>query len=152
MGAYNSGRGVPQGASVYLVGHSLGGMVAQNLAASGDFTARWTVRRVVTLGSPRTVDLPTGIVRRFAAIGDPIPQLSPAAWDLGGFNLSNQIWVDNAVPPNEAGNPIAPHLHYPDSRDLGSYDALGERTNVQQVRNIFVLDPASQEYCPSQVL
>ncbi|MCC6718104.1 MAG: alpha/beta fold hydrolase [Acetobacteraceae bacterium] len=147
---YDGGRGVPAGAQLVLVGHSLGGMVAQNLAASAEFNRRWRPQVVVTLGSPRTVALPIGLARRFAAVHDIVTTLSPAAWGLGGFDRRNQVWVDNGVPASEALNPIAPHLHYPDSQDLYDYDALG----VPRGRggNVLTLDAAGQEYCPSQVL
>jgi hypothetical protein len=151
--AYRGGQGVPDYAHVYLVGHSLGGMVAQNLAASTDFNTRWNPRLVMTLGSPRTVDLPTSLVRRFAAVGDPIPTLSPAAWGLGGFNFRAQTWVDNGVPAGGQGDPIAPHMHYPDSQDLFRYDALGRyQDDVARYGTALKLDPVGQEYCPAQVL
>lgn len=43
---------VPSGAELALVGHSLGGITAMNLAADRDFCARYRVTRVVAIGSP----------------------------------------------------------------------------------------------------
>jgi len=149
--AYDGGRGVPGYAHLILVGHSLGGMVAQNLAADRDFATRWNPRAVITLGSPRTTNLGIGVVRRFAARGDPIPLLSPAGWGLGGFDARAQTWVDPAVPHSERFNPIAPHLHYPESSDLRGFDALGV-PRVGRQGNVVVLDAVGQAYCPAQVL
>ncbi|PJI93691.1 hypothetical protein [Luteimicrobium subarcticum] len=46
------GAGVPAGASVVIVGHSLGGIAAARLAANPRFRERYDVRGVVTAGSP----------------------------------------------------------------------------------------------------
>ncbi|MFD8980928.1 alpha/beta fold hydrolase [Streptomyces sp. NPDC059564] len=45
-------RLVPSGTEVALVGHSLGGLTAMNLASSRDFNALYTVTHVIAVGSP----------------------------------------------------------------------------------------------------
>lgn len=148
LNAYDGGRGVPGGASLYLVGHSLGGMVAQRLMANPGLSGRWQVAQVITLGSPRTNASTGGVpVRRFAAHGDPVPALAPAAWRVTGFDAKAQTWVDNAVPPNERWNPFAPHLHYPGSRDLGDYDALGQPIRWPDRGTVLVLAAGPQQVC-----
>ncbi|RKT02849.1 lipase (class 3) [Streptomyces sp. 3211.6] len=44
--------GVPAGSELMLVGHSLGGLTAMNLAADPDVASEYRVTHVVTLGSP----------------------------------------------------------------------------------------------------
>lgn len=44
--------GIPAGASVMLVGHSQGGIVASTLASSQEFAGRYRVTHLVTTGSP----------------------------------------------------------------------------------------------------
>ncbi|MER5929043.1 hypothetical protein [Streptomyces sp. NPDC002054] len=44
--------GVPEGAEVMFVGHSLGGLTAMNLAADLDVASVYRVTHVITLGSP----------------------------------------------------------------------------------------------------
>ncbi len=68
--------GVPPGANVILAGHSLGGMVAQNLPVLPElgYNQRWKTVRVITFGSPimNQLRLPDSITRRFAVWGDPV--------------------------------------------------------------------------------
>ncbi|MCX4775841.1 lipase family protein [Streptomyces sp. NBC_01264] len=44
--------GVPAGSEIMLVGHSLGGLTAMNLAADVEVSSRYQVTHVITLGSP----------------------------------------------------------------------------------------------------
>ncbi|NEB74616.1 hypothetical protein G3I40_05120 [Streptomyces sp. SID14478] len=44
--------GVPEGAELMIVGHSLGGITAMNLASDADFVATYRLTHVVTVGSP----------------------------------------------------------------------------------------------------
>ncbi|MCM1966608.1 hypothetical protein [Streptomyces sp. G1] len=44
--------GVPAGSEIMLVGHSLGGLTAMNLAADAEVSSRYQVTHVITLGSP----------------------------------------------------------------------------------------------------
>ncbi|NUP51901.1 MAG: hypothetical protein HOW97_31965 [Catenulispora sp.] len=43
---------VPAGAELMIVGHSLGGMTAMNLACDPDFVGTWRLTHVITVGSP----------------------------------------------------------------------------------------------------
>ncbi|MET9494822.1 lipase family protein [Streptomyces sp. NPDC006552] len=58
--------GVPEGAEVMIVGHSLGGITAMNLAADLDFVSTYRLTHVVTIGSPidtkRPADLTTQVI------------------------------------------------------------------------------------------
>ncbi|MEU7137415.1 hypothetical protein [Streptomyces sp. NPDC046261] len=45
-------RAVPEGAQIALIGHSLGGLTAMNLAELPEVTRRWRLTHVVAVGSP----------------------------------------------------------------------------------------------------
>lgn len=125
--------GVPPGANIIVAGHSLGGMVAQNLPL---LTQEWPFRRVITFGSPimNQLRLPAATTRRFAVRGDLVVIEAPY-WaarlgaktlfypaDISGFS-GLPIWVDGG---RGFLNPIELHDAYPHSVDLLSYDALGD--------------------------
>lgn len=66
------------GKDVMLVGHSQGGMVATSLAADPEFAREFTVKHVVTAGSPtaQVTDLPSGTrAIHFENRGDAVPML-----------------------------------------------------------------------------
>jgi pimeloyl-ACP methyl ester carboxylesterase len=124
---YNRRRGVPMGSQLVLAGHSLGGMVAQNIAADTLGFGDWTPVRVITMGSPKTVFLPNVPSRLFGATCDPIPWLALLSV-VGQFQL---IRVDPGLPYNPntivRGLSIDCHMHYPTSRDFPNFDAMGDR-------------------------
>lgn len=67
---------VPTGEKIILAGHSLGGLVAQQLAQDSLFNGRYDIRNVVVFGTPAIRDMPReGVVRRLATDGDPITYL-----------------------------------------------------------------------------
>jgi hypothetical protein len=123
LNEYDNGRGVPRGAQLLLLGHSLGGMVAQNIAGNTQRFFKWRPVRVITLGSPKTNDLPpTVTLRMFASTFDPVVLASP----ISLFGLPGQTWVDSGArgKPRMAG--FENHLNYPFSVDLPRYNALGD--------------------------
>jgi hypothetical protein len=123
LSAYDNGRGVPHGSEIVLVGHSLGGMVAQTIASNTDRFVRWKMIRVVTLGSPKTAFLPEAVrVRHFAGKGDPVVSLSLIA----AIGLFEQIWVDSGARGQPFMGGIENHLNYPRSTDLARFNAYGE--------------------------
>jgi hypothetical protein len=150
-------------AKIILAGHSLGGMVVENLAA------RWTSPqtasfrrpvRSVTFGSPisKAIVLPASLTRRFAVVNDyvvlgaPIVQqavirrstLVPVA---PGSPL--YTWVDN-------GGDMNTHMAYPLSHDLTTFDALGDRAGQSLVldcrvwrRSAILPGPDQKTYPPA---
>jgi hypothetical protein len=85
-------------ARLVFAGHSLGGMEAQNVAATlirqG---AAFSIGNVITFGSPMTAALPTqGHVQRFTTIGDPIPY---ATHFTGTYRETPQLIVDDRNGP-----------------------------------------------------
>jgi pimeloyl-ACP methyl ester carboxylesterase len=127
---------VPRGSPVILVGHSLGGMLAENLAADLDFKARYKTTNVITYGSPKTVDEQSGTEYAwFATINDIVPTINP----VNIFSQPNYHWVQNNVPPSLS--PISTlfmgiqaHMNYPNATELSNFDALGRPTGFSLQR------------------
>jgi hypothetical protein len=81
--AYNRGikeamkqAGIPEGAPVMLVGHSQGGMTAAHLAADAEFSSKYDVKQVVTVGAPtaQVPDIPAHTqVLSIENTGDMVP-------------------------------------------------------------------------------
>ena len=118
---------VPPGARLILVGHSLGGMEAENVAVDRLLSA-YQIIRVITLGSPHTA-APDAIAtyKRFAARNDPI--IDSNVWKM--FDNSDQIILGpgDVVTGIVRGifKGLAAHMSYPDLNELNPYDAMGNR-------------------------
>lgn len=119
---------VPANSNIVLYGHSLGGMVAQEIAADPQIKEGYNVLNTVTFGSPmiKLLGCREGIVRRLCDTSDIVPYLSvytatPLVIEQvggseryeedGGYNNS---WL------------AAHNESYIRADVWGSYDALGE--------------------------
>ncbi len=70
--------GIPKGAQVFVAGHSLGGMEAQNIVADPRFRRQYNPLAVATYGAPLTTPNLKGVpTNRFSTPGDPVVKLSP---------------------------------------------------------------------------
>lgn len=69
---------IPANSNIVLYGHSLGGMVAQEIAADPQIKAGYNVLNTVTFGSPmiKLLGCREGIVRRLCDTSDIVPYLS----------------------------------------------------------------------------
>jgi len=68
---------IPKGANLILAGHSLGGMVAQQVAGNAVIKSRYNILNTVTFGSPLlSVGTREGTVRRLGDTADVVPYLS----------------------------------------------------------------------------
>ncbi len=68
---------VPRNANLILAGHSLGGMIAQQVAANSTIKANYNVLNTVCFGSPLlAAGFREGTVRRLGDVSDPVPYLS----------------------------------------------------------------------------
>lgn len=117
IGAY-----IPRGASLILTGHSLGGMVAQQLASDSFIKDNYNVLNTITLGAPLiSPGTREGDVKRLGDVVDPVPYLSSSGatvpwWNIFGLNRENA----------GISNPIKSHnLSYRLKSVWGAYDALG---------------------------
>ena len=68
---------VPAGSNLLVTGHSLGGMVAQQVAADSQIKSNYNVLNTVTFGSPLIDGFQReGTVKRLGDTSDPVPYLS----------------------------------------------------------------------------
>jgi pimeloyl-ACP methyl ester carboxylesterase len=123
---------VPAGSDLIMVGHSLGGMVAQNLARrfarTNNFGGQLRVTNLITFGSPKTgADVPGINYKRFIVFGDPVPNLTSAGnQPTSGVTIldANQQRMQ-AIGSLSYIPALAEHLMYPQNAQLAGYDALG---------------------------
>ncbi|MBW5484505.1 hypothetical protein [Streptomyces bambusae] len=111
---------VPSGAEIALIGHSLGGITAMNLAADPDFCALYRVLRVVAVGSPVDGKRPADPATRVCSLvneHDVVPSLegrsavSPYALPEG---FTEFTWADDthAFPLCHAADRYAHNLRF----------------------------------------
>ncbi len=68
---------IPKGANVVLAGHSLGGMVAQQVAANKSIQKRYNILNIVAYGAPVMFKGEIeGTLKRMGDVNDPVPYLS----------------------------------------------------------------------------
>lgn len=112
---------IPSGSNVILMGHSLGGMVAQQFAADKEMKDRYNIINVLTMGSPYIVLKDReGDLHRMADSGDAVPFLSSAGIAnafLGNFSYERCGYFGN---PDKAHN-----VSYGNSEKWQKYDCLG---------------------------
>ncbi|MCB5166924.1 hypothetical protein LG634_19015 [Streptomyces bambusae] len=120
---------VPTGAELALVGHSLGGITAMNLAADPDFCALYRIARVVAIGSPVDGKRPADPATRVCSLvneHDVVPSLEGRS-SVSPYPLPAQFteftWTDDthAFPLCHAAERYAHNLRH---------DAPEARTHV----------------------
>ena len=114
---------VPEGAKVVFAGHSLGGMMEQQLSCAEEITSRYEVLNIVNVGSPYVLidaSKREGTLVRFADKYDVIPKLG---FDFLIADGKKGLTVKDC---GYLGDPDGAHnLSYRDSEFWGEYDALG---------------------------
>lgn len=86
---------IPKNSNIILAGHSLGGMVAQQVASNDTIKSRYNVMNTVTFGSPLlAAGTREGTVKRLGDTSDVIPYASGStinntAWAIAGLNREN---------------------------------------------------------------
>lgn len=117
---------VPSGSKLLIFGHSLGGMVAQQLLCDEDLTEAYEILGAVTIGSPYIMTKKSrreGTLTRFADVSDNVPKLSPALL-FSRKNHKNAVFEDGGYD----GNMDAAHNRsYRDAAVWDQYDALGNK-------------------------
>ncbi len=116
---------VPKNANLILAGHSLGGMIAQQVAANSTIKNRYNVLNTVCFGSPLlSAGSREGVVRRLGDISDPVPYLS-------GSLFNNTLWAILGLNRENGGyGPLGIHAHnlsYARSDVWGDYDVTGTK-------------------------
>jgi hypothetical protein len=113
-------KNIPIHSNLIISGHSLGGMIAQQISASPAIKANYTVLNVVAFGSP-VIDPSSreGVVRRLADTSDIVPYLSVSS--ASGYRAD--LSTENG---GYFGDPLLAHaMSYLRSDVWGAYDALG---------------------------
>lgn len=120
---------IPKGSRVALIGHSLGGMVAQQFAADKEMKERYEILNVLTMGSPYIpVINREGDLHRMADSGDAIPYFSIAI--IGNFWRGNFTYKNNGY----FGNPDGAHnLSYKRAKVWKSYDCFGIENGTNKI-------------------
>lgn len=120
---------VPEGSAVVFAGHSLGGMIEQQLSCAEEFTSKYELLHTLNVGSPYVLtkaENREGSLMRCVDTTDVIPKLGPGAL-LDFFHFNNYIKLDGGY----LGDPDAAHnLSYMRDDIWGDYDALGELDGV----------------------
>lgn len=116
---------IPAGSSLVFAGHSLGGMVAQQLRADADLAAQYEILNVLTAGSPFIiVKGGEGSLHRIVDKNDAIPFLSPATVVKPAQQFREVAREDGGyfMDPDSAHN-----LSYLRNDLWGGYDVFGEK-------------------------
>lgn len=114
---------IPENSKIILIGHSLGGAIAQQFSANSEMKKRYEILNTVCIGAPYiTVIKREGKICRISDSGDAVPYLSPALF-VNAF-IGNYIYEDTGYfgKPNKAHN-----VSYRVSEKWGRYDCLGNK-------------------------
>ena len=138
-------QNVPRGANIILAGHSLGGMVAQQVAADSTIKSRYNVLNTVTFGSPLlSVGSREGVVRRLGDVSDVVPYLSGRLFT----NPITAIFGLNREDGHYYGRPITAHNASYSRTDLwGKYDVTGTKYGSARL----ILDLGTREFFQSPI-
>ena len=116
---------VPRNANLILAGHSLGGMIAQQVAGNSEIKSRYNILNTVCFGSPLlAAGTREGTVRRLGDVSDPVPYLS-------GSLFNNTLWAIMGLNREDGGygiRGITAHNQSYFRTDLwGRYDVTGTK-------------------------
>ena len=116
---------VPRNSNIMFAGHSLGGMVAQQLAADGTLKANYNIVNTLTFGSPLlAAGNREGTVIRLGDTSDIVPYAS-------GSTINNTAWAIAGLNKESGGygmNAVAAHIQSYGRADVwGAYDAVGQK-------------------------
>ena len=137
---------VPKNANLIIAGHSLGGMIAQQVAANSEIKSRYNVLNTVCFGSPLlAAGSREGTVRRLGDVSDPVPYLS-------GSLFNNTLWAIMGLNREDGGygvRGITAHNQSYYRTDLwGKYDVTGTKYGGAKL----VLDLSTRSFYQSPVI
>ena len=118
---------VPTNSNLILAGHSLGGMIAQQLAGNNNIKNYYNVMNVVTFGSPLVnASNREGTLKRLGDTSDLVPYLSATAVIQYGLNNSTLQREDGGY--GGYTNFVTAHNNsYQRSALWGGYDVVGTK-------------------------
>jgi hypothetical protein len=118
---------VPQGASLLITGHSLGGMEGQNVTyrlQNAGYRPTW----VTCYGSPVTVAVtPPIYLRMWMLVGDTVTNVTPQGYQYGLRGHPEQTKLNDPAIPHDV---VSAHLGYPKSTLLQAYTPFGYSFDV----------------------
>ena len=115
---------VPAGSKLLLAGHSLGGMIAQQLASDKTVRARYQIVNTLTAGSPAILTGEIeGSIHRLAVVTDIVPALG-----LGSILKGCSLF--SVEKSSQWENPIDRHMSYGWDPVWDSYDVLGKKNGT----------------------
>ncbi len=137
---------VPRNANLVIAGHSLGGMIAQQVAADSEIKSRYNVLNTVCFGSPLlAAGSREGTVRRLGDVSDPVPYLS-------GSLFNNTLWAILGLNREDGGYGIRGITAHNESyfrTDLwGKYDVTGTKYGGAKL----ILDLSTRTFYQSPVI
>ena len=137
---------VPKNSNLILAGHSLGGMIAQQVAANSTIKNRYNVLNTVCFGSPLlSAGSREGTVRRLGDVSDPVPYLS-------GSLFNNTLWAIMGLNRENGGYGIlgihAHNLSYARTDVWGAYDVTGTKNGNAKL----ILDLDTRAFYQSPII
>lgn len=122
-------KNIPEKSHIALIGHSLGGMIAQQFAADKEMKKRYEIINVLTMGSPYIIEKETeGEIHRMVDSGDAVPYLSAAT--IANFFAGNYSYERNGY----FGNPAAAHFDsYQSGEKWLKYDCFGIKNGKSEI-------------------
>lgn len=120
---------IPENSKVALIGHSLGGMIAQQFAADKEMKDRYEILNVLTMGAPYIIEKDSeGELHRMVDSGDAVPYLSAAT--VVNFFGGNYSYERNGY----FGNPAAAHFDsYQFAEKWQGYDCFGVKGGKMKI-------------------
>lgn len=134
---------IPANANIILAGHSLGGMVAQQVAANDTIKDGYNIMNVVTFGSPLlSAGDREGTVKRLGDKNDAVPYLSVSTftytlWQVAGLNREDGGYDFASVEAHVES--------YARTDEWANYDVTGTKYGTAKL----ILDLDSQEFFQS---
>ncbi len=118
-------KNIPKNSNIILAGHSLGGMICQQVAADSTIKANYNVLNTVCFGSPLlAAGSREGETKRLGDTSDVVPYLSGSlfnntAWAIAGLNRENGGYGTDL---------LSAHTKSYGRTDVwGKYDVLGKK-------------------------
>lgn len=135
---------VPKGANLVLAGTSLGGMVAQQVAANPTVKKEYQVLNTVGFGAPLlSQGFREGTIQRLGDWADPVPYLS-----INTFLAPIHSILGLNRERSGITNPIDAHINsYIKDNVWGKYDAVGVRNGGTKL----VLDLGTRRFYPAPI-
>lgn len=137
---------IPAGSNIIVTGHSLGGMVAQQVASESELKSDYNILNTVTFGSPLINGFSReGTVKRLGDTNDVVPYLSVST-------LTNVLWQTLGLNRENGGygwNLLGAHCEsYQRADEWGAYDVTGTKGG----RKTLTLDFSTTAFYHSPVI